>query len=347
MEAHTYIRASEREMFSALSSSRQICFCFNCIIGQDIDIDATSGTLARVDVSYSDMNLTAVCCVQWCNYAMHVHYMSVHVSINVCMWMCVCSCDQLRCMYFTYQEIWCFCPNHSFSHTHTHTAIRAVRSFASRNWLHFRVGILSTITLIHLALAPLNSNRLSRSLFLSRLLRIRSEYINHVHSIFSSISMNGLFTTLSISLTFGSPFLCIFSPRYCFGKMCLAIAIRERYQNVIDYEMVNFMAHFTHTVHLSQNRSTASRQFNRFFIGLLFISSPPLSLPHFLSLPTFQIQSKRFASIAYHISNALNGKIHFSFSLGLKIGDFIGKKISITRSAQYLDALSRLVLPLV
>lgn len=121
MEAYTYIRTSEREMFSALSSSRQICFCFNCIIGQDIDIDATSGTLARVDVSYSDMNLTAVCCVQWCNYAMHVHYMSVHVSINVCMWMCVCSCDQLRCMYFTYQEIWCFCPNHSVSYTHTNT----------------------------------------------------------------------------------------------------------------------------------------------------------------------------------------------------------------------------------
>lgn len=109
-------RASEREMFSLICHCpcQQICFCFNSIIGQDIDIEmCNQWSICTLSVSYSDIHLTAMAMhevYEMCNVhdgaCLSLVCLSVCLSLSISLYMflyvrlylCVCSCDQLRCM---------------------------------------------------------------------------------------------------------------------------------------------------------------------------------------------------------------------------------------------------------
>lgn len=162
-------------------------------------------------------------------------YLSIHVSVCSSVFVCVLMRSITLYVYFSYQEIWCFCPNHSFTYTHPFILTWPSKHFASRNWLHFQAGLLSaSITLIrswlwfdssHFQLKSTHCLSLLLSLYSIRC--IWSEYINHFHSIF-----NGC-TFLFIQSLSGS-FMPIFSIQYVcmclrliaplFWEMCLAIA---------------------------------------------------------------------------------------------------------------------------
>lgn len=123
---------------------------------------------------------------------------------------------------------------------------------------------------------------------------------------------------------------------------CFYYIISERNQNVIDYEMV----YYAFTIHFAIVQLL--RQINRFFIELHFLFFR-FSSTHFLTYSIFTlwpISKRRCRHRVSHfrLQSMYWWKIRFSFSLGLKIGDFIGKKISIIRSSNrcYRDYCSHL-----
>lgn len=157
---------------------------------------------------------------------------------------------------------------------HTHMTIENI-SHHKKLIAFSRWNILSgSITLIHLALA-LHSTQcfvflklfpcfFSLSISFLVLFRFPSEYKNPVHSHFSSISMDALFCSLCKFVSNShcpishSLYLKLVTVVVLRNVSCCNCNIRECYRNVIDYEMVNFMACFTHTVHQLGNRSTVS-----------------------------------------------------------------------------------------
>lgn len=197
--------------------------------------------------------------------------MCVSVQMRIC---ALCGCDQLRyCMYFSHHGIWCFCSNHSF--TDPHFRIDELIAFSSECYL----------PMIHLSLTWNNSICFTR-IYKSCSHRIRVQ----THS------------SPCLNPHRQSPSDCRFFSlvrRHRYSIRCVFLQMQVQYtwtnrneSNVIDYEMVNFMACFTHT---SQTISTAQ-------VNLIV---PLLSHSH-----SYTIYKSYLAAMKFTINPMLHGS-HF------------------------------------
>lgn len=155
---HLYNRAKKRKyMFSPT-----IWYC-----PSDKFVSASIASMAKISVSmqtkhlhtvwmtHFDINLTVaavyIICVRvwasaswfvlWLNTTLYVLSSILRIKlVLVCSCVCVYPCDQLQyCMYFGYQEIWCFCSNHSDSNI-LHQAIDC--TFKSGYWVLSNIDLL-------------------------------------------------------------------------------------------------------------------------------------------------------------------------------------------------------------
>lgn len=203
------------------SSAQQICFCFNCTSMGKISVDRFNIMLKHllmVDVTLCYQPDCCSCVHNVCT--MHM-YEPVHrellwlntlmpalaTCVFVCVYVYATRCDQLQyCMCFRYQEIWCFCSNHS-DLSILHHQIDC--SFKSGYWVLSNINLLGIQSKRH-DTAPLESHPTIFSFVLRTLYNVHPmcDYINHVDCIFIGILTLGNHPLANphapLSLFFGS-----------------------------------------------------------------------------------------------------------------------------------------------